>query len=81
VTRTEIAASIQTALDRLLEDKGMQKVAVAPDTALLEGGIPIDSLDLAQLVLELQEKTGRDPFASGFIEFRTVGELTNLFSE
>lgn len=81
MSSAEIATTIQGTLDRLLEDKGMPKVAVAPDTALLEGGVPIDSLDLAQLVLELQEKTGRDPFAAGFIEFRTVGELTQLFAE
>lgn len=81
MSSAEIATTIQTTLNRLLEDKGAPAVALSPDTALLEGGVPIDSLDLAQLVLELQEKTGRDPFASGFIEFRTVGELTKLFAE
>jgi len=50
------------------------------DIVLLDGAIPIDSLDLAQIVLELQSVTGRDPFEFGFTEFRTVEELASLFS-
>jgi len=45
-----------------------------------EEALPIDSLDLAQIVLDLQSLTGRDPFEAGFIEFRTAGELASLFS-
>lgn len=81
MSSAEIASTIQETLNRLLADKGAPSVTLSPETALLDGAVPIDSLDLAQLVLELQEKTGRDPFAAGFIEFRTVGELTKLFSE
>jgi acyl carrier protein len=40
----------------------------------------IDSLDLATIVVQLTEATGEDPFQGGFIEFRTVGELTRLYS-
>ena len=81
MSTAEIAETIQASLDSLLAERGLAKVPVTADTALLDGGIPIDSLDLAQIVLELQSKTGRDPFEAGFVEFRTVGELTNLFSE
>jgi acyl carrier protein len=47
---------------------------------LLGGGLPIDSLDLAGLVVELELATGLDPFKDGFVEFRTAGELADLYS-
>jgi hypothetical protein len=46
---------------------------------LLGGNLRIDSLDLAMLVRELEELNGHDPFAGGFIEFRTAGELAKLY--
>lgn len=80
MTRTEALSSIQTSIDRILQAKGVPPTPVSDDTALLEGQIPIDSLDLAEIVLELQSSTGRDPFESGFVEFRTAGELAALFA-
>jgi len=71
---------IETILNQILGGKGIAHVVLSEDMALLDGALPIDSLDLAQIVLELQSLTGRDPFESGFIEFRTVGELASLFS-
>jgi acyl carrier protein len=63
----------------IAEDKGTPVGSVGADTILL-GGIGLDSLDLAAIVVELQEMTGKDPFHEGFIEFRTVHELAVLFS-
>ena len=67
-------------MNQILESKGVGRVTITEDTVLLDGAVSIDSLDLAQIVLDLQTVTGRDPFASGFIEFRTAGELASLFS-
>jgi acyl carrier protein len=44
------------------------------------GSLGIDSLDLAGLVVDLQTSTGLDPFAAGFVNFRTAGELADLFA-
>ncbi len=71
---------IEVTYNQILDDKGAQPAGLTEDTILLDGANPIDSLDLAQIVLELQSRTGRDPFEAGFIEFRTVGELASLFS-
>lgn len=49
-------------------------------TPLIGGQSPIDSLDLATIVIEMEELTGRDPFRDGFSEFRTVGDLAKLFT-
>lgn len=39
----------------------------------------LDSLDLAIVVVKLEEKTGKDPFKQGFIFFTTVQELAKLY--
>jgi acyl carrier protein len=62
----------------MLKDKGLPAEAIGPDRALL-GDVGLDSLDLAGIVVELQELTGADPFEAGFVEFRTVRELAALF--
>jgi hypothetical protein len=33
------------------------------------------------LKIELEETTGRDPFANGIVNFRTAGALANLYAE
>jgi acyl carrier protein len=81
VNKAEIQAIIERTLNQILEAKGRARVALTEDMLLLdEEALPIDSLDLAQIVLDLQSLTGRDPFEAGFIEFRTAGELASLFS-
>ena len=39
----------------------------------------LDSLGLASVVVKLEEKTGKDPFADVFVNFSTVGELAQLY--
>jgi len=80
VSKAEVLSVIEATLNQILDGKGSAPVCVSAETLLLDGAIPIDSLDLAQLVLELQSLTGRDPFEAGFIEFHTAGELASLFS-
>jgi len=67
-------------LQQILAGKGIDSCAVAPDSRLLDD-LPIDSLDLATLIVTLEEQTGREPFKAGFRMFTTVGELAALFAE
>ena len=62
-----------------LIDKGESVGDVDASTTLLGGNLQLDSLDLAAIVVELEQATGRDPFAGGFVEFQTVQELAELF--
>jgi len=80
VGKQEVLALIDQTWNAILEGKGLPPTALSEDLALLGETSPIDSLDLAQIVVELQSLTGLDPFQAGFIEFRTVGELAVLFS-
>jgi len=61
--------------------KGLPPTNITTDDLLLGEALGLDSLDLATLVVSLEEKTGRDPFRAGFVMFRTVSELTELFAD
>jgi acyl carrier protein len=77
----ELLDLIKQILDRIAASKGTTAPRIRPDTALLGGGLPIDSLDLAALVVELEQATGLDPFKAGFVDFRTAGELARLYRQ
>jgi acyl carrier protein len=68
-------------LQRILADKGESHGPITTTSLLLDGDLAIDSLDLATLVVALEEQTGREPFKAGFRMFTTVGELAALFDE
>lgn len=80
MTKTEICDRIQGIVDRLVRQKGQPPVRLDEGTKFLGGSIPMDSLDLAVLVTELQTITGIDPFQAGFRSFQTVGELASLYA-
>ena len=75
---------IRQELIQILSDKGAPLKdkdggEITPDLVLLDGPLDIDSLDLATLVVLLEEKTGKAPFSQGFVLFHTAGELAALF--
>lgn len=71
---------ITAELRAFLEQKGRPVPVLTADTRFLDGELVFDSLDLAVLLLALEEKTGKDPFREGFRTFTTVGELAGLYS-
>jgi len=78
--QSEVLGKIEEVLGEMAAAKGAAKPRINATTLLLGGGLPIDSLDLAGLVVELELATGLDPFKNGFVEFRTAGELADLYS-
>ena len=78
--RAAVTALIGTRIRAIAAAKGASAPAVAAETPLFEGQLPIDSLDLAGLVVELESATGVEPFRDGLIDFHTVGELAALFA-
>ncbi len=72
-------ALITDELGRIAADKGVVLPALTPGTVFLGDQLPIDSLDLATLLVVLERRTGRDPFREGFRSFTTVGELVALY--
>jgi len=77
---TEILDFICLRIQEAAMAKGTGSVAIDGETLILGGHLPVDSLDLAAIVVELESCTGCDPFSKGFVDFRTVGELVRLYS-
>jgi acyl carrier protein len=72
-------ATIMQVIHRVVPERGHEIPELTGATVLLGGAIPIDSLDLAAIVVELESRFGKDPFKEGFIEFRTLDELVALY--
>jgi acyl carrier protein len=79
-SRQELTAFVVEAVEQLVRDKGGKVPAIGEDSSLVDGSIGIDSLDLAVVVVRLQEKTGKDPFSQGFVGFSTVRQLVDLYA-
>jgi len=67
-------------LQKIRASKGLPEELFQIEEVLLGEDIGIDSLDLATLIVNLEEATGIQPFQNGFVMFETIGELINLFS-
>ncbi len=80
MTQDDIFDDVCRRLRDAMAAKGLPVPVIDRNTPILGGPLPLDSLDLAGIVVELETATGRDPFKDGFINFRTIGELANLFA-
>lgn len=76
----EIYELICRRLNDITVAKESPHINIGRETVILDGSMPIDSLDLAAIVVELENVTGHDPFRDGFVNFRTVGQLASLYS-
>lgn len=73
-----VATSVAQVINRVLTDSGRPAREIqASDT--LTGAIGLDSLDLAVLVVGLEQSLGVDPFRQGASAVQTVGELVELY--
>ncbi len=80
MTTEEAQATIIGVVSEILRDKGKTQPALDGETILLGGGLGIDSLDLAVVVIRMGELAGKEPFEDGFIDFRTIGEMAQLYA-
>jgi acyl carrier protein len=71
---------IQNSVKSALAAKGLDAPPLELSTELLGSGSGLDSLDLAGILVDLEYFAGFDPFHDGFKEFRTAGELVNLYT-
>ena len=81
MNQLDLVQTISHIINRVLADKGEVEHPVGANTMILGGDLDFDSLDLAALVVELDQATGANPFGAGFINFYTVGELATIYSE
>ncbi len=77
----EVFAQLEAIIHDIASSKGASVPKLTESTLMLGDALPIDSLDLASIVVRLEEVTGYDPFSEGFIEFRTASELARLYAK
>ena len=66
-------------LQEIIQSKQLPVPSITPDTPL-EAKLGLESLDFAELVVRLEEATGKDPFASGDApHVQTVSDLAALY--
>ena len=71
--------SVIEALRTIFENKDLTSPPLEPGTPL-DRSLGLDSLDFAELVIRLEEATGKDPFADGTDkEVRTISDLAALY--
>lgn len=76
-----MGSSLQQTIDcikKVMQMNGKKESELLPSTDIL-ADTSLDSLDLAQVVIMLEEVTKKTPFAKGFIQFRTIQELATLY--
>ena len=75
-----VKEAVLAAVARVCADKGSATPALSDRDVLGEGGLGLDSLDMAAIVAELERALDEDPFESGTPAFRTLGDLVALYS-
>jgi acyl carrier protein len=69
---------IKEILLEVFKDKGLAAPAITAETALDQLGL--ESLDFAQVVIRMEEITGKDPFATGTeYQIRTLSDFAVLY--
>ena len=81
MTETEsIRATVGQVINRVLTDTGRSSREFNDDDTLT-GTIGMDSLDLAVMVVGLEQSLGVDPFRTGAHPVQTFGELVALYEK
>ncbi|MDH3216397.1 MAG: acyl carrier protein [Candidatus Krumholzibacteria bacterium] len=75
----QIVAVVIACIQEVFKNKGQAPPSVRPEDTL-DAEFGLDSLDYAELVIRLEEKTGMDPFADGTPgNIRSVADLAALY--
>lgn len=70
---------VASVLSAILKSKGLSQPTLSAETAL-DGSLGLDSLDFAEMVVQMEGITGKDPFSGGsFPSIRTVADLAALY--
>ena len=75
---TDSQKQIMGALMEVFQNKDLNAPQLGPDTVLDQLGL--ESLDFAQVVIRMEEITGKDPFATGAeYQIQTLSDLAALY--
>lgn len=76
---TPAESTVIDVLNEMLKAKGLAASPLQPGT-VLDGSFGLESLDFAELVVRLEEITGKDPFSVPRVpQVQTISELAALY--
>ena len=76
----EVRKTVVGVINKVRTDSGRESIEPKDDDTLMSD-IGLDSLDLAQLVAELEKALGVDPFRDGSATARTLIELVTVYEK
>ena len=79
MTQNSVHDIVCEVINRVLNDSGRSAREFQSDDSLI-GTIGLDSLDLAVMVVGMEQALGVDPFRSGAAPVATFGELVDLYA-
>jgi acyl carrier protein len=74
----EVRATVEAEVQRVLQNSG-RPVRSFQDEELLFAQIGLDSLDVAQVVVAIEQSLGIDPFRKPGSPIRTFGDLVHAY--
>lgn len=77
--KDEVQIIIVEIILEIMDDKGLDVFEIGVDIKVFEDDFGIDFFDLVIMVLDFEGCIGFDLFVKGFIEFKMVGELVELY--
>lgn len=77
-TKPDTEKVITEAIQSLLDRRGASGLEIKPEATFAED-LDCDSLELAELSAELEDRLGRDPYSEGIVP-ETVGELIQFYN-
>ena len=80
MTSAELRRQIVDAINKILADSARSPRDLS-DEESLTADVGLDSLDLAVLVVSLEQQLGVDPFRDGSATVRTVGDLVTVYAK
>jgi len=75
------SALVTEIISKVLHSSGKSLPSNISESTNILKETELDSLGLAEVVMLLEAKTNKDPFANGFINFQTIGELAALYND
>ena len=75
----DIRELVEGLLREILQRKGQPLGRLELERELFNGDWGLDSLDFAELVVALEEKTGVDPFMDATVSVQTLGDLLQQY--
>ncbi len=76
----DVKAVVSEVINQVLAESGRPQKDFSDDD-VLTGSVGLDSLDLAVMVVSLEQKLGVDPFRAGAQPVPTFGQLVKVYEK